>query len=146
MFASWYDFKVGIVRLFRRSEYCHVGLAWVVGKRVFVLEAVVPTIRIYPLSKLGDFYLLNVPAKWDYEVVETEALAKVGLPYSTAAAIKSSFVDLDPEDVSECAAYVIHILLVAGVDLGKIATPDAVVLKAQQIEDVQTMYVLNPGV
>ena len=47
---SWYDLKVQIVRMVTRSEYSHVGVAWVTGGRVFALEAVVPLIRIYPLS------------------------------------------------------------------------------------------------
>ena len=54
-FRSWHDFKVQAVRLFTQSEYSHVGIAWVVGGRVFVIEAVEPRVRIFPLSKLGEY-------------------------------------------------------------------------------------------
>ena len=46
--------------MFTRSTYAHVGLAWVIGGRVFVLEAVKPRLRIYPLSKYANFYLLGL--------------------------------------------------------------------------------------
>ena len=59
---SWHDLKIWLVRMFTRSEYSHVGTAWVVGNRVFVIEAVMPKVRIYPLSKLGDFYWLQMGA------------------------------------------------------------------------------------
>ena len=61
--ASLRDCKIALVRLFTRSEYCHVGIAWVLGGRVFVIEAVKPEVRIYPLSKLAPFYWVQVPAQ-----------------------------------------------------------------------------------
>jgi hypothetical protein len=142
MFASWYDFKAGAVRLFTRSEYTHVGMAWVVAGRHFVIEAVTPCVRIYPLSRSGDFYWLALEANWTSEVEEV-ALSKVGYPYSMVSAIQSLFQELDAEDVSECAALVKYVLKVAGIDLGKRSTPDAIVYEAQQRESVETVFVKN---
>lgn len=59
--------KTNIVRIFTRSTYSHVGIAWVVADRVFVLEAVKPKIRIYPLSTSGSFYLIQDGANWTKE-------------------------------------------------------------------------------
>jgi len=36
---TWYDIKIQAVRFFTQSEFSHVGVAWAVGGRVFVLEA-----------------------------------------------------------------------------------------------------------
>jgi hypothetical protein len=142
MFGSWYDFKVGMVRMFTKSEYSHVGIAWTIGGRLFVLEAVVPYVRIYPLSKSGDFYWLSLATKWE-PLVEEVALSKIGYPYSQINAMQAFFKDLGDEDVSECAAYAIYVSRVAGVELGHRATPDSVVLMAQRIPGVETVYVVN---
>ncbi|PHX98297.1 MAG: hypothetical protein CK529_13670 [Rhodospirillaceae bacterium] len=39
---DWHGIKINLVRMFTRSTYSHVGVAWVVGGRVFMLEAVKP--------------------------------------------------------------------------------------------------------
>lgn len=129
---TWRGIKTNLVRIFTRSTYSHVGIAWVVGGRVFVLEAVKPELRILPLSKAGDFYLLSMAAIWKYETEEF-ALASVGASYSEWAAICAYFEPLKPGDVSECAAYVREVLLRDGIDLGTRSTPDSVVLAAQQL-------------
>jgi len=128
---SWRDIKIQAVRFFTQSEYSHVGLAWVVGGRVFVLEAVMPLVRIYPLSKLGDFYHLPSTATWTPDVEEL-ALSKVGESYSQWQAIKAFFQPLKADATWECAQYVLEVLACAGIDLGPMATPSAVVLQAQQ--------------
>ena len=78
---SWHDLKIWFVRMFTRSEFSHIGTAWVIGDRVFVIEAVMPLVRIYPLSKLGDFYHLPMGAPWRPST-EALALSKVGHKYS----------------------------------------------------------------
>lgn len=130
MFASWYDFKVGLVRMFTKSEYSHVAVAWVVAGRVFVLEAVMPLVRIYPLSGLGDFYHLPLTTKWA-DVAEEFALSHVGTPYSQLKAMQAFFKPVLHDGVTECAEYVSDVLLLAGVDLGPVATPTATVRAAQ---------------
>jgi hypothetical protein len=60
--------------------------------------------------------------------------------------MQAFFKDLSDEDVSECAAYAIYVSRVAGVELGHRATPDNVVLMAQRIPGVETVYVVaNKG-
>lgn len=87
---SWYDFKIQMVRFFTRSEYAHVGIAWVVGGRVLVIEAVMPKVRIYPLSKLGTFYWSSDFIPWATEV-EERALSYVGAGYSQLEALAAFF-------------------------------------------------------
>lgn len=123
--------KTQVVHMATRSTYSHVGLAWVVGGRVFVLEAVKPSIRIFPLSLSGPFYLLNMNAPWTPET-EEYALLHIGYPYSELNAMEAFFVSLPEGDVSECAAYVHEVLLRDGINLGLRATPDAVILQAQR--------------
>lgn len=128
---SWHDFKIACVRFFTRSEYSHVGTAWVVGSRVFVIEAVMPKVRIYPLSKLGDFYWLSMSAYWR-KATETLALAHVGDEYSQMQALVSPF-HTPPDDYRwECAELVARIARQDSIDLGAVYTPSAVVLAAQK--------------
>jgi hypothetical protein len=127
---SWSDIKVNFVRMFTRSTYSHVAIAWVVGGRVFLLEAVKPKTRIFPLSLEGDFYLLPMNAKWS-ATTEEFALDHIGVEYSEITAIRAFFNPLEAGNMEQCAAYVREVLLVDGIDLGKRSTPDAVVKAAQ---------------
>lgn len=126
---SWYDIKLQLIRLFTRSEYVHIGIAWTVGGRIFILEAVSSGIRIYPLSKSGEFYLISSQKYWSV-AAESYALSKVGEPYSQLAAIAALAVPVRPDQVNECAAYVISVSRLTKRDLGDIATPSAVVQRA----------------
>ncbi len=130
--GSWHDVKIQVVRMATRSAISHVGIAWVVGSRVFVIEAVEPMIRIFPLSQLGDFYWYPVDCEWSDDVEEA-ALSHVGKEYKSMNAIKAFFVSLNKGDVSECAALVITVANSMGIDLGTRMTPDAVVLKLQEL-------------
>ena len=129
--TSWHDLKIWFVRLFQRSEYSHVGTAWVVGNRVFVIEAVMPKVRIYPLSKLGDFYWLQMGAYWR-KATETLALSFVGDDYSQMQAIVSPFVTPPNDDRWECAELVATVARQDSIDLGAVYTPSEVVLAAQK--------------
>ena len=128
-YRSWYDFKIAMVRMFTQSEYSHVGTAWCVGERVFVIEAVTPLVRIFPLSKLLPFYHFPTNAKWTDETLEY-ALSKVGEPYSQLQAIESFFHLPKDDSLWECAELTRLIGLKSGVNLGVVATPSYVVLNA----------------
>ena len=127
---SWNDIKVNMIRIFTRSTYSHVGIAWVVAGRVFILEAVTPKLRIFPLSQRGSFYLLPLAAPWHADT-EHHALAFVGYDYSYLEAARGYLNRLEPGRVGQCAAYVLQVMGRDGVDLGRRATPDAVVMAAQ---------------
>lgn len=127
--SSWHDLKVQMVRMFTRSEYSHVGIAWVVSGRVFVIEAVMPKVRIYPLSKLGSFYHVPLNMSWSRDVEEF-AISTVGEEYSQLSALKAFFKAVNRDEVDECASLAIAIANRARINLGTRATPDAVVRKA----------------
>lgn len=126
---SWHGIKINLIRIFMRSTYSHVGVAWVISGRVFILEAVVPLTRIYPLSKTGNFYLIPLNAEWSINT-EEYALSRIGEAYSQWDAIKAYFNPLKKGSVSECAAYAREILLRDGIDLGELSRPDTVVQAA----------------
>lgn len=105
--------QLNIVRMFTRSTFDHVGVALVIGGRVFVVEAVVPTVRIFPLSKVLPFYYVRVPfdATADMEQVMMDL---VGRPYSKIEAIKAFFTKATTSTtVWECAKLVNEVLAVA---------------------------------
>lgn len=139
---SWYDIKIQAVRLFTQSEYCHVGIAWVIGGRVFALEAVQPRVRIFPLSKLTPFYWLPLNAPWAPKT-EEYALSIIGESYSQEQAVAAFFKMLKAgEDANwQCAEYVQTVLKTDGIDLGNVVTPNAIVLAAQERPDVAMRYV-----
>lgn len=114
--ASWYDLQVQAVRFFTQSEYCHVGVAWVIGGRVFVIEAVTPQVRIYPLAKLLPFYWMPLHMPWT-EQAEEFALMQVGHQYSKWQAIKAYFGYVDTDNLWQCAALTNAILRVNQVKL-----------------------------
>lgn len=129
---SWRDIKIAIVRIWRKSEYSHVGTAWVVGNRVFVLEAVEPCARIYPLSKLGNFYWLPMGAPWIPETEEL-ALSHIGDDYKQLTAIKANFQSIEKGGAEECAAYVLTVAASEGINLGDRAIPDCIIYEAQKL-------------
>jgi hypothetical protein len=129
---TFYDFKIQMVRLATRSEYSHVAVAWRVAGRLFVIEAVEPMVRIYPLSKLGSFYHVPMQAPW-LPSTEEAAVSFVGSEYKQLEAIRLFFEERKPGNVSECAALVLEVMARDGIYLGTRATPDAIMLEAQRL-------------
>jgi hypothetical protein len=140
--GSWHDLKIWLVRLFMRSEYSHVGTAWVVGDRVFVIEAVMPLVRIFPLSLLGNFYHLSMDAPWKPKT-EVLALSLVGHKYSQLQAMQSPFSKPPADNLWECAELAASIAKSDGIDLGQVYTPSAVILAAQT-QGAPMVFVINP--
>lgn len=109
---AWSDSSVGgasktigkLIRLFTMSEYCHVAIAWVIGKRIFVIEAVPPGIRIYPLSKLLPCYHIGMNLDVRDEDVEF-LLSHVGEDYSRLQAILSYFRAPSEDNEWQCVEF-----------------------------------------
>jgi hypothetical protein len=86
-----------------------------------------PLVRIYPLSKLGSFYLLPNNNTWTLDV-ETFALSHVGQKYSQWQAVKAFFGISSPDDgLAQCAELVRGILQAQGEDITVNATPSEIV-------------------
>ena len=128
---TWADIKIQLVRFFTQSEYSHVGIAYVIDGRVFVIEAVRPLVRIFPLSKTGTFYHLPLNGTWSTWAAEY-AMSHIGEPYSQLQAVQAFFKPLTHDGLWECAELALAILDQTGVNLGQVATPTAVVYEAMQ--------------
>jgi hypothetical protein len=126
---SYRDFKIALIRLFTRSEFTHVGTAVWAGGRLLVLEAVKPVVRLHPVSMLGNFYWVPLPASWTPEA-EQYAFAQIGDRYSVLDAIVGYFGMPKDDHREQCAELKIRVAAAAGVCLGDVATPTAVVSKA----------------
>ena len=102
--GSWYDLQIQAVRMFTRSEHCHVGIALRWRSRLWVIEAVRPLVRVFLLSKLRPFYHIPMPAQWTEEVEEW-ALDQVGKQYSRRQAVLAGLDRLKggADDKWQCA-------------------------------------------
>ena len=140
---SWYDLQVQFIRVFTRSEYSHVGAAYILGPRLFVLEAVSPRVRIFPLSSLLPFYWTTVPTlNWTIEL-EDWALNTVGQPYSKWHAIQHG-AKHEPGKAPppwQCAEWYREMARRGGIDSDYRATPTCVTLGIQRRLEAVTKYV-----
>lgn len=125
---SWADFEIYIVRLAQRSEYSHVGVAWVIADRLFILESVGSGVRIFPLSKELPCYHIPMDLEWTKEV-ENYALSKIGEPYSKWEAICGFITGKTTKNDSkwQCAEYTKAILSKAGVETSGRTTPSGLI-------------------
>lgn len=89
---SWHDLEVQAVRMCTRSEYAHVAVAWRMAGRVWVIEAVVPHIRVFPLSRLLPAYWLCGERRnaWTHDIEES-VIKIVGQDYSKWEAVRAFF-------------------------------------------------------
>jgi hypothetical protein len=122
------------VRLFTASEFNHNGIVWKVGKRLFILEAVWPKVRLVPLSvyaKKG-FYVIHTKTPPNSAELEF-LLSKVGVSrYSIWDCVLAFFkkLDIGADNNYECSELVIAARKLSGVFLGNVAVPSYVVEEA----------------
>lgn len=134
--GSVYDLQVQAVRVFTQSEYCHVAVAWVIGGRVFLIEAVEPFVRIFPVSNLtSGFYWIPTSTPMTDEELSL-GLKQVGVGhYSKLQAIKAqlNMLDVGADALWECAELTLTMRKLSGLALGNKATPAAVVQEALKL-------------
>ena len=132
--GSWknlHDIQVLAVRVFDTTEYSHVGFAWVVLGRVFVIHAIGRGVSIDPLSTQGSFYW--IPMGIDYpDAALEQGFARVGEKYSKWDAILGFFkrLKIGENTAWQCAEFVIWLWQLAGVHMSDTATPSAIVADA----------------
>ena len=132
--GSLYDLQVQAVRLASLTEFSHVGVAVVLGGRVWIAESVTPVVRLVPLSNFTDegFYVVHT----DVPMQEAELeflLSKVGKgKYSKIQAVLAWLgkLKLGADELYECAEYVILARRLSGLDLGERAVPATVAHEA----------------
>lgn len=143
---SWAGIKVIGVRVFTLSTYSHVGVIEYdpMDGHFYAVEAVRPEARRVLLSSIGSFYHLPIPkVRWTY-ATSRFVRSIIGSIYSQWNAIKAFFKPLPQGDVSECAALAREVLRHAGIDLGPMSRPDAVVQRALELGASLT-YIKNGG-
>lgn len=139
--GTWYDLQVQAVRLFTRSEYCHVGVAWRCAGRVFVIEAVAPYVRIVPLSNLLPCYVFKMPKGISPAALE-RGLSLVGkAKYSKVEAILSYFGQNKDSDAWQCVEFVKDLYKFDGMEFTSKDTPSEFVLECQEKYSTQTTYI-----
>lgn len=118
----WNRFLIWLGRLGQLTPWTHVGVAWVVGDRVLIIDAVAKGVRDYPLSQdLPCYHLARATPLSDAQLAF--ALSKKGQRYSYLECVWAWFGRNNPHDANwECAEYVCAIL-----DLDCKATPSDVV-------------------
>lgn len=107
--TSWSGLESQVVKLATQSKFTHVGIVWRAGERLFVIESVVPEIRIFPLSNFNEFYLLQIPKTLSKEA-EDYAISLVGQKYSKIEAIKGYFGINEVDKKWQCAEFVLAVL------------------------------------
>ena len=141
---SWSDIESQIVRMATRSEYSHVGLLWETNDRVFVIEAVIPEIRIFPLSNFTEFYILNRHIDMSKEA-EDYMLSKIGGKYSKLEAIKGYFGKTKGDENWQCAELVNSVYRRDGILLPGKDTPTDVVRGAMEKYGWKLQLIMNRG-
>jgi len=131
-----------IIKWATKSKYNHVGVAYVVGGRVFVVEAVIPYVRIFPLSRMLPFYHLEMPYETT-ENTECTLLNYVGKPYSIFEAVKSLFsTHTNSSTGTECSKLVNDVLVEFDQKFYYINdTPVATVNLCEQLSGKPAVYV-----
>ena len=127
--GNWYEIQHHIIRVLTESEYVHVGLAWRLAGRVFVLEASKDGVRIYPLSRRIPFYWSRTGMRWD-EDVERYALEHFGDQFSKVRAWQAWMGWLKRSNkphLWQCAEFVSAVLRRGDYNLNCDMTPEATI-------------------
>lgn len=133
--SKFSNFLLFIIKLFTQSTYAHVGVAWKIGNRLFVIEATIPQVRIVPVSKNDEFYHIPINIQWkkDYEIF---LLDKIGLSYSVFDAINAFFGKrLEKDDRWQCAELANEFYRSIGLDFKDAYTPSDLVESVLDLED-----------
>ena len=130
-----------IIRLFTLSEYSHVGIAWKVSDRLFIIEATIPRVRIVPLSNQDGFYHIPMKIKWKKAYTDY-LLSRVGERYSLREAILGYLGKTTPDDRHwQCAELANTFYKNVGTDFGDANTPSKLVKAILEQTEAELHYV-----
>lgn len=123
------DIIPNIVSYGTKSPFYHVGTAYVVGGRYFVVEAMPLAVRIYPLSLKPAF--IHYPVDIEHtEEMEKELMLRVGEPYSLWNALLTAFKSTTAtpsKPAWQCALLYRWYLQSSGKEVPTLSTPGEVV-------------------
>jgi hypothetical protein len=96
-----------LIRMFTGETYSHVGIAWVVGSRIFIVEALDGRgVVMRPLSEVTPFYHLQNKIEFT-DAVESYMLTKIGMKYGYFDVILAGLgLKSKPNDAYQCAEFV----------------------------------------
>ena len=101
---SFLSFR-NLIKFFTASDFVHTAVAWNKSGRIFVLDAVMPRIRLKPLSDMRQCYLVPMNIHWN-DGLEKKLLSYVGQEYSVPQAIMSYFTRPLKDDKWHCVEVV----------------------------------------
>lgn len=131
-----------IVRIGTRSEYSHIGIAFVIGERVLVLESMRAGVRLFPLSLDIPFYWIPVYKYWNDGLTEA-AFSKFGQKYSIWDGVKSIFQKITPgaDNRWECAEFVQWLLQLGKHDISVKNLPTDIIKWLQENKSSPVYFV-----
>lgn len=132
--GSWRDFQIHMVRKATESEFSHVGVAYVMHDRVFVLESVSSGVRLFPLSRALPFYHISNPVSLNEASLEW-AFSEIGTEYESKwRMVLNNFFDMHLKNNKrlQCSEYVNGILKLNQQSLTDIDTPSAIINAAMR--------------
>ncbi len=110
VFLREHTLMAKVIRTFTRSDYCHCGVVWIVGQRVFLIEARYSqgvTLRL--LSEAMPCDWIATGCNWS-EAIETSALMKLQTRYSILAAIALALGLKPPGQTEVCSLYAANVI------------------------------------
>ena len=132
--SSKRDLQLQLVRLFTRSQYTHVGIAYRTKDEVFVVEATPPHVRIFPLRKLLPVYHVDLHLKLNEDQLDY-LFKHVGDDYSLLQVAMTIFMkpmrDRNWHCVELCKDFYEEVLRM---DLGDDYTPGGFLRKMLSIQ------------
>jgi hypothetical protein len=96
-----------LIRRFTGETYSHVGIAWIVGSRIFIVEALDGRgVVMRPLSEITPFYHLQNKIEFT-DAIESSMLSKIGMKYGYFDVILAGLgLKSKPNDSYQCAEFV----------------------------------------
>lgn len=124
LISNW---TIELIRFFTRSDFAHVGIAWVMDGRVFVVEATQPVVRLTIVKDNDEFYHAPMVIEWS-DTSEEYLIDKIGLKYSVFDAIRAFLgKTLDNDRRYQCAELANEFYKTHGIELGDAFTPSELV-------------------
>lgn len=126
------SFFSDLVKFFTKSFITHVGIAWKIGGRLFVIESIEGKgVRIFPLSRTLPFYwvkpIMETDNTWS-NIAEKIALETVGQDYSLGGCVRAVLKQpLKKDENWQCAEFASYILGIIGHSTINCNTPDLLV-------------------
>lgn len=106
------------IRFMTASEFAHVGVAWRIEGRLWVVEATIPVVRLSPVKDDDEFFHVPVNLQWNAGC-ENYLIDKIGLPYSVMDDVRAYLGEaLDDDKKWQCAELANDFYRSQGIDIG----------------------------